>query len=426
MADKAAVLLLSLLAASRAAAFDASKLEFSRPVQNVTAPGLYHAEVDPALYRHSKKARLGDVRIVGPDGKEVPWLVRPVPPSPRPETHAATVVDAVQLPDGSARAVLDLGAPGLEHDRVTLAIEGAADWFRRTRVEASTDGARFAPLAEGAYVFRLRADGGVSSATTLHYPASTARYLRVTLLPAAGPPVAITGATAAYVPPEAHVPLRLLPSLKLQPLPESGSEQASAWVVDLGAPGVPIAELALTIDDTAFARRARLAASNDNRAWTDVSAALLYRVAPAIAGRQAEENVRLAGGGARSRYFRVVIVNGADEPLQVREVSPGYVAEELVFRAATGGSYQLYVGGDLPAPTYALAGELARTGQQPTLGASLGTITPNETFGHLAKPAAPPPSARRGHELPLAVGLAALLAALALWLLRRMRRHARP
>jgi hypothetical protein len=230
------------------------------------------------------------------------------------------------------------------------------------------------------------------------------------------------------VPPEAHVPLRLLPSLKLQPLPESGVEQASAWVVDLGAPGVPIAELALTIDDSAFARRARLAASNDGRAWTDVSAALLYRVAPAIAGREAEENVRLAGGGARSRsrYFRVVIMNGADEPLLVREVSPGYVAEELVFRAAKGGSYQLYVGGDLPAPTYDLAGELARTGQQPTLGASLGTITPNETFGHLAKPAAPPPSARRGYELPLAVGLAALLAALSLWMLRRMRRHARP
>ncbi|HEY1585930.1 MAG TPA: hypothetical protein VGH63_09605, partial [Polyangia bacterium] len=53
--------------------------------------------------------------------------------------------------------------------------------------------------------------------------------------------------------------------------------------------------------------------------------------------------------------------------------------------------------------------------------ASFGSITPNPTFGHLAKPAAPPPLSER-YKLPIAIGLALLLGLLALWAVRLMRR----
>jgi hypothetical protein len=64
---------------------------------------------------------------------------------------------------------------------------------------------------------------------------------------------------------------------------------------------------------------------------------------------------------------------------------------------------------------------LARSGEQPTLVATLGSVAPNPTFGHLAKPAAPPPLTER-YKLPIAIGLALLLGALALWTLRLLRR----
>src|SRR5262249_47880584 len=65
-----------------------------QPPAGVSAPGLYRFEVEPALYRHSRSANpfLGDVRLSGPDGGEVPYVLREVRrPSP-PVFHRAAVV----------------------------------------------------------------------------------------------------------------------------------------------------------------------------------------------------------------------------------------------------------------------------------------------------------------------------------------------
>jgi hypothetical protein len=301
---------------------------------------------------------------------------------------------------------------------VRLTIDGAGDWFRKTRIEVSTDEASWARLAEGAYVFRVASGGAVESQTTLRYPVSDARYLRVTLLPGGGPTVRITGATTAWVPPESLPPTRLLPTQKPTPVPEPGDARASSWTVDLGAPGVPIAELALEIADPAFQRRALLAAANHQAYWAPVGATLLYRVPRASS--PVLENLRLPAADTRKRYLRITIYNDDDAPLDVRAASPSYLAEEIVFRAAQPGVYTLYIGGELPAPSYDLPAVLARSNEEPTATAHLGTVTPNPQFGHLA-PAAPPPWSER-FKLPIAVALSLLVAALALWTVRLMRR----
>lgn len=414
--------LLVVLAGARASAFDSSTLEFQRTLENVTEPGLYHVEVDPTLYRHARGAELADVRIVGPDEREVPWLLRRVPAPQQRQPRAATLLDATELPDKAARAVLDLGATGAAHSEVQLAVDADGDWVRRARVEASRDAGSWTPLVEGGYLFSISAAGVVGAQTTLVYPTSDARYLRVTLLPqASGPPLRIRGASVAFVPPEAHVPLRLLPTVKPQPVATPPQAKTSEWIIDLGAAGVPLAEVALDLGDAAFERRALLAAADRDGPWAPVAATLLYRVAPAAAGKLAEENVRLPGHRTRERSLRLTIYDGDAAPLALRAVSPAYVAEELLFRAPAPGMYTLFVGGALPAPTYDLAAVLQRSGEQPKLVASFGTITPNRAFGHLAEPA-PPPRRSERYKRPIAVGAALLLAALALVAARRVRR----
>ncbi len=415
--------LVVLAAGARAHAFDTSKLEFERSIENVTAAGLYRVPVDPELYRHARAADLGDVRIVGPDEAEIPWLVRRVPAPQKIEPRAVTVVDATALADGSVRAVVDFGAAARKHSEITLAVDAAGDWVRTARLELSRDGETWTRETEGAYLFRIEVDGRRAEQTTVDYPPSEARFVRVTLLPSAsGPPVRIAGVTAAFVPPEAHVPPRLLPSVKPTPLPQPGDATTSVWMFDLGAAGVPIADLALDLADASFERPALLAAAPHDGDWSPVGATLLHRVPPVTAGRVSEENVRISAGRTRARRLRLTVYNGDGAPLSLRTVSPGYDAEELVFRAPAAGAYTLYVGGELPAPRSTLADELARSGEQPTLTASLGTTAPNPAYGHLAPPPAPPGSER--HPLPLVVVLAigALLTTLALWTLRRLKR----
>ena len=139
--DKAAVILFLTLAATRAYAFDPSTLEFQRNLESVTGPGLYHIEVDADLYRHARSDQLADLRIAGPDGAEIPWLVRPVPP-PQRVLSAASHPRSIRCSSPTARRaqVLDLGAPGLQ------ALRGPPRRRRRrragsvqARIEVSSD-----------------------------------------------------------------------------------------------------------------------------------------------------------------------------------------------------------------------------------------------------------------------------------------------
>ena len=177
----------------------------------------------------------------------------------------------------------------------------------------------------------------------------------MTLLPSpAGPPVRITSASVAFVPPSRVCRFGLLPSIKPQPVSEPGEAHTNAWTIDLGAPGVPIAELALDISDGAFERRAILAAANHLAYWAPVAATLLYRVPPSTVNRDAVENVRTSPA-ARFRAnatLRLTVYNGDDAPLGLRSVGPRLRRRgELVFRAPVAGVYTLFVGGDVPAPS---------------------------------------------------------------------------
>jgi hypothetical protein len=127
----------------------------------------------------------------------------------------------------------------------------------------------------------------------------------------------------------------------------------------------------------------------------------------------------------------LTIENGAEPPLHLGEVSPAFLAEELVFRADEPGVYNVYVGGDVAAPHYDTAA-LAR--EQPTLSASWGTVTPNPTFAQLGRPDAAAAAVQtsttttttapplRGVPLVVIVLVVAAIVAAVTWLARRQSR----
>src|SRR5262249_7976183 len=183
--EKAATILIfvaAVLSSLPARAFDIRNLAERRSLGGITPPGYNRIETEPETYRHSRaEGPLADFRVVGPSESEVPYIIRDVPIQ-KPETvHRGTIVDPVTLPDGSARAVIDLGQSGLKHNQMRLTIEGE-DFLRRARVEVSDDEAHFALLSEGERVYRITRADNLIERTTLTYPVSDSRYLRVSIL----------------------------------------------------------------------------------------------------------------------------------------------------------------------------------------------------------------------------------------------------
>ena len=111
--DKASLLVcmlgLGLLASPSAQATDWGEYQQVRPIQGVESAGDYQVEIDPGLYSASL-SDLADLRIVGPDGREVPFLRRPLPIRrlDRKQTVTAKLLDPVLLVDGQVEGILDL------------------------------------------------------------------------------------------------------------------------------------------------------------------------------------------------------------------------------------------------------------------------------------------------------------------------------
>ena len=394
--------LLLLLCAGRARALEPAQFKQVRPIQGVTAPGLYRFEIDPALYR----AGLANLRIAGPDGAEAPWFIRELP-IPRPAVrHPVTMVDPLVLPGGVARAVFDLGQPGLKHSEVRLAIRGD-DFLRRVRIEISMDERKFDRLTEDA---RIYAVGGARN-TTVDYPVSDARYLRVTVLGGLGDQLRITGGEVSYAVPDSRPVLRRLPAAMSAAAIDAGPHE-QLLELDLRQPGVPVERFGFEIGTQAFERRASLDSSDAPPYWTQTGSGLLYR-----AGAQSE--LFLNAGQSTRRWFRLQVHNGDDAPLAITSAFADYRAEELIFRATAAGPHQLYAESKLDAPSYDLAAVVARGGAGAISEATLGHFETNPTYGSNA-PAGPRPFSEE-HRTILMIILGLALAGLALWTIRLLR-----
>ena len=294
--DKAAVILFVVLAGARAHAFDH---------EQARVPA-HHRE----RHRARPLSRRDRSRSLSPRARRRsrrPAHRRPrqrrdrLARAPRPRAAEARGARRHRRRSGAASRRLGARRPRSRRAR-PQALRGQARRRRRrrlvpkARIEVSSDETPWALLAEGAYVFRVTAAGNVATHTTLKYPVSDSRYLRVTLLPApSGPTVRITGATVALRAARSARPVapvavdEAAAGRRRPPTPRRASGPSTS-----ASPGVPIAELALDITDAAFERRALLAAANHQSYWAPIAATLLFRVAPNVAGKLAEENVRIA------------------------------------------------------------------------------------------------------------------------------------
>jgi hypothetical protein len=410
-------LLLGLgLASSSAIALEPGKFVRSRTIGGVTAPGLYRVEIDPALYG-ATAASLGDLRIAGPGSEEIPYFIRAITAPQRLVSHQATVVDAVTLPDGSTRAVLDLGETGLKHSEVDLQIEGS-DFLRRTRIESSPDEIAYAKLAEGALVYRVNSGGSFGLGTTLHYPVSDARYLRVTLLAGADErPLPITAAHLAYTTAETAPPMRTLDEHVVAQERKPGVPE-SRFVIDLGQEGIPIESVRLEISTALFERHATVKSSHDQKEWEPLGADLLYRAPGA-------EGTSLHFYPCTSRYLRIEISDGDNPPLQIVGGHASYRPQELVFSAASAGPHTLFVGApNIGTPTYDLAAIVARSaGSLAIAQATLGELGKNPAYQPPAVASSPPPPMSEQYKPLIVSVMALLLAGMAVWTFLLMRKR---
>jgi hypothetical protein len=356
------------------ASADTRSFSHTAEISGVSARGLYRLEAGVPLLRKSRtEDTLADVRIVGPNGDEVPYSVRS--PSPeRPPKHRASMLDPTTFPDGGVRATFDLGVLPIRHGVAELDIDGE-EFLRQALVEVSDDDKEFAPIQEGRVVYRASHGARPAEELELVYPPSSSRYVRITLSPGTGDIVGFAGAEFSSSTPRAHDVQRF--ELAVVRTDRDPSEKTTTVTLDAAEPGVPIERIAFEPESgNNFQRLAEVLAANDTVHWAPVSSGFIYRL-PTQSGTRIE-SIELAVERSKKRYFAFRVHDGDEGPLGCRSATAEYTPEEIVFRAASAGPHRLYVGSEkTPRPSYDFA---PGGGDEPPKEASISALVENPDF----------------------------------------------
>ncbi|XXT23315.1 DUF2339 domain-containing protein [Sorangium sp. So ce429] len=441
---KGAAGLLALLAATglagpseaqTSAALPTGKHALVRPIEGVDAAGDHRVDVVLDLYRESRAEELlADVRIAGPDGAEVPYVLRELGAAPGAGRIAATMLDPGVDTAGATHATWALDAPGTRHCRIELTVLGRT-FLREARVDTGADPRSLSEVARGAYVYRISQGSETVERLSVSYPLSRAALVRVRLLPEGArardaardtaTDVRITGGAVACEPQADAGKAALLPLAIVET--ERNSEAKTTLVtLDAGAEGAPLEAVLLDVATPEFSRRVEVASTTYRAVWPSVGGGLIHRIRPHGESGVALALTRIPLTQTRKRFLRLTIHDGDSAPLALSGAQGEVRAREIVFRPARPGPHRLYIGDALGArPRYDLSDVLDRgEPEQPPVAARLGAAQANAAFG-AARVARDLPFTER-HRRPIGIALALGLLALSVWTARLLRQGTPP
>lgn len=316
------------LCATMAAALEPARV-YERDL-DVAAAGWVRVPLDLEALRHITPDG-ADLRVIGPDGAEVPR--RLASPPARPGRRPARVIDV--KPEGGAaggwRLTIDAGEGAPAHEQLIF------DLDRRTaatavRLEGSTDRKGWQPLAEGD-LFRLgEGDDGLER-TALSYPPTSVRYLRLAWPKAAGFPE-VNGV---------ELELSAGPSIALatgDTACERGGNGAVSCRIDLPAPGTAVRRIELGLSG-AGAVGYRLEAPDGGR-FGVIAEGVWQR--PSSETRLETRHLLSLDAGVTSGDFLRLALYSAGTPPELSGVRLEIAPREVAFRAESPGRYTLTYG----------------------------------------------------------------------------------
>ena len=336
--------------------------------------GIAAVKLTREVYVQSR-ADLGDLRVVR-RGEEVPYLIDARRGTVEFREIATPVINQSVAPGRGLQLTLDLGSH-FKHSRIRLSTS-ETNFKQKVRIETGEDGRSWSIARQDGYIFDFSQGDRHMALLTVDYPASTMRYVRVTVYGWMKTD-AVRQVWAAYrneLPAERHVMDSIVPQRSEDPKTKS-----SLLLIDLKQAGVPYDHVRLESESAHYYRAAELETSKDGEEWRFAATGTIYQTA-------SEPSTGLTFGERRERYLRLRIFNGDDKPIPVQRVVVEATVRLLKFALGAGAEqFYLFTGNpDAKAPSYDFAALLAREAPQPEIRAAL--LAPADNPGY--RPPPPP------------------------------------
>ena len=370
----------SLLAVSFAlllrADFQPSSWNYRRPLPVEAGSPLTVFNLDRQTYVHSQPD-LADLRVVrGQD--EVPYVLDKMSGSRQLVEVSSNVLNQGVTTTGDLELTVDVGV-SKRHNGIRLATP-RTNFRQRVSVATSDDGRTWTRVRDDGYIFDFSQDASHVSVSSVSYPVSSRRYVRLTVY-GWNDPKSVTGCWVSLE--ESTSPVRdVMASLKAEPEQEPKT-QSTLYTWDLGSQGIPHDELTLEIEAPGFYRAAVVESSGDGKQWYPIGQGVLWRFPK-------DQSLTLDFPQSHEQYLRLRIYNRDDRPLTVKAATIAVIQTRVKFQTGVAGSYALYYGNaDAHTPAYDLRDLLAREAPRAEVAVSAGAEERNPAYREKAPPAKP-------------------------------------
>ncbi len=276
---------------------------------------------------------LSDLRVIDGQGHEVPFTLTARLGGRTSDSREARLLEPSFVAGQYSQAMFDLGKSPRVHNVITLTIDGQDDLLTWVEVAVSDDHEHWRVVRERAPIYRLL-QAGLEARTTISYPESVARYLRVRILDGSHAYTITRGDVLHEVITEAE---RVPSGVTLTSDASSGT--SSVWTA--GAPAVPMSEVRFTTEQKAFYRPVSVEVSDDGAKWTRVGAGEIYRTTEA---GQPRESLSVEFPEVVSGHWRVTVHNRNDAPLADVRAELYMTPRHLIFKQEPGQEYRLIYG----------------------------------------------------------------------------------
>jgi len=318
------------------------------------------------------------------------------------------VYDINFVPGEHSSFIVDLGSAGLFHNQVEV-ISSSLNFRREATVEASNDEAFWSVIQPKAVIYDYTDKDAALKArnTTVRYPESTMRYLRVKIINYEEDPLIVSTANVLYEKKTQAQTVSYPASIVELSIDEE--HRASRVVADLGSAGLPNNTLTLTISGDNFKRDIGLEGSKDKEKWSVIKTRdviFSYRT-PKFTGSK----LAITYPESAYRYLRLTIFNKDDVPLAVKGITASGALRKLVFEAEPSGEYKLFYGNpDARYPEFDIESYFQYLAVENIGQATLGTQALNAFFVEKVPPL-PPVSERFPWLFPTVLGIGIVLLA---------------
>lgn len=300
----------------------------------------------PAATLDSAQRDLPDLRLSGPDGTEVPYVIEI--PQPSLAARQAPRQFRVNLQRTATELTIETGTTQ-PIERITLATPSRS-FVKAARVETSPDGSQWELLGDG---FQLARIPGVD-AVVVPLSRTRAAFVRITIDDWRNGAVPFTGAMLDLAAPE---PAPVLP-IEAEVVRRDEFARETVLTLDLHAAHVPLAAITFVSNEPLFARAVGITQrelnSGESIEQTYASGMIFRSRLPQQPVReQLEIPLYLS---TASHELRVHVLNENNAPLAISAVRVTRRPVWMIFHATQPGTYHLLTGNvAVSAPRYDLA-----------------------------------------------------------------------